>query len=110
MTRVTRRRLFPLALLPVFVRPARAADLQETIAGIEADGGGRLGVALLDPASGDKTGSGEHGSSNDVAVIWPAGRGPVIVTSYLTETKASDDRRNAAHAAVGRAVAAALGA
>ncbi|MDU2924930.1 MAG: class A beta-lactamase, partial [Bradyrhizobium sp.] len=36
--------------------------------------------------------------------------GPVIVTSYLTETKASDDRRNAAHAAVGRAVAAALGA
>ena len=59
---------------------------------------------------GDKTGAGDHGSSNDVAVIWPAGRGPVIVTSYLTETKASDDRRNAAHAAVGRAVAAALGA
>ncbi|CCE01197.1 class A beta-lactamase [Bradyrhizobium sp. STM 3809] len=65
------------------------------------------------PASwrvGDKTGSGERGSSNDVAVIWPAGRAPVIVTSYLTETKASDDKRNAAHAAVGRAVAAALGA
>ncbi|NPU15120.1 class A beta-lactamase [Bradyrhizobium sp. 83002] len=65
------------------------------------------------PASwrvGDKTGAGDNGSSNDVAVIWPTGRGPVIVTSYLTETKAGDDKRNAAHAAVGRAVAAALGA
>ena len=58
---------------------------------------------------GDKTGSGDHGSSNDAAVIWPEGKPPVIVTSYLTETAAPDDKRNAAHAAVGRAVAAAFG-
>jgi beta-lactamase class A len=57
---------------------------------------------------GDKTGSGGHGSSNDVAVIWPDGRAPVIVASYLTETTGTDDQRNAAHAAVGRAVAAAI--
>jgi beta-lactamase class A len=57
---------------------------------------------------GDKTGSGGHGSNNDVAVIWPEGRAPVIVTSYLTETSGTDDQRNAAHAAVGRAVAAAI--
>ncbi|BAM89568.1 putative beta-lactamase [Bradyrhizobium oligotrophicum S58] len=74
-------------------------------------GGARLRAGL--PAEwrvGDKTGTGEHGSANDVAVIWPSGRAPVIVTSYLTETKAGDDRRNAVHAAVGRAVADALGA
>jgi beta-lactamase class A len=58
---------------------------------------------------GDKTGSGDHGSSNDAAVIWPEGKPPVIVTSYLTETAAPDDKRNATHAAVGRAVAAAFG-
>jgi beta-lactamase class A len=58
---------------------------------------------------GDKTGSGDHGSSNDAAVVWPDGKPPVIVTSYLTETAAPDDKRNAAHATVGRAVAAALG-
>jgi beta-lactamase class A len=58
---------------------------------------------------GDKTGSGDHGSSNDAAVVWPDGKPPLIVTSYLTETAAPDDKRNAAHAAVGRAVAAALG-
>ena len=57
---------------------------------------------------GDKTGSGGHGSSNDVAVVWPEGRAPVIVASYLTETTGSDDQRNATHAAVGRAVTAAL--
>jgi beta-lactamase class A len=54
---------------------------------------------------GDKTGSGSHGSTNDVAVIWPEGRAPVIVAAYLTETDAPDDKRNAVHAAVGRAVA-----
>jgi beta-lactamase class A len=58
---------------------------------------------------GDKTGSGDHGSSNDAAVIWPDGKPPVIVTSYFTETTAPDDKRNAAHAAVGRTVAAAFG-
>jgi beta-lactamase class A len=58
---------------------------------------------------GDKTGSGDHGSSNDAAVIWPDGKPPVIVTSYFTETTAPDDKRNAVHAAVGRTVAAAFG-
>ena len=57
---------------------------------------------------GDKTGAGGHGSTNDVAVMWPANRDPVIVAAYLTETTASDDKRNAALAAIGHAVAAAL--
>ena len=49
-------------------------------------GGARIRAGL--PGSwrvGDKTGSGGHGSSNDVAVIWPDGRPPVIIASYLTE-------------------------
>jgi beta-lactamase class A len=57
---------------------------------------------------GDKTGAGEHGTRNDVAVIWAPGRAPLIIASYLTETTASEDQRNATHAAVGRAVASAL--
>jgi beta-lactamase class A len=59
---------------------------------------------------GDKTGSGGHGSSNDVAVIWPQDRAPLVVTSYLTETDDwSDDKRNAVHAEVGRIVASIFG-
>jgi len=55
---------------------------------------------------GDKTGAGGHGSSNDVAVIWPKDGAPLIVASYLTETDGwSDEKRNAVHAEVGRIVA-----
>jgi len=53
---------------------------------------------------GDKTGGGDFGTTNDVAVLWPPGRQPLIVAVYLTETKASFDDRNATIAAVGRAV------
>ena len=57
---------------------------------------------------GDKTGSGHHGTANDVAVIWPPGRKPLVVAVYVTETKASVEDRNAAIAEVGRAVRGAL--
>jgi beta-lactamase class A len=57
---------------------------------------------------GDKTGSGERGSTNDIGVLWPPQRPPLIVTIYLTETSAGSDARNATLADVGRAVAAAF--
>lgn len=68
-------------------------------------GGKRLRAGL--PAAwrvGDKTGSGERGTANDVSVIWPPDRAPFIVTAYLTGATASADRQNAVIAAVGRAV------
>lgn len=75
---------------------------------------------------GDKTGTGTHGTHNDIAVMWPAGRqagagqadggkapggatarGPVIVTTYLTEAAAAAPaRRDAAIVEVARWVAA----
>jgi len=58
---------------------------------------------------GDKTGSGERGTTNDVGVIWPQERAPVLVSIYLTGTSAGAEQRNATLAAVGRAVASALG-
>jgi beta-lactamase class A len=58
---------------------------------------------------GDKTGSGDNGTRNDIAVIWPSQPGPILVCVYLTgATAVSNDQRNAAIAAVGRAVASAL--
>lgn len=68
-------------------------------------GGKRLRAGL--PAAwrvGDKTGSGERGTANDVAVIWPPDRAPFILTAYLTGATAPADRQNAVIAAVGRAV------
>jgi beta-lactamase class A len=57
---------------------------------------------------GDKTGTGERGSANDIAVVWPQNRAPLIVTAYLTGTQASADARNATHADVARAIVAAM--
>ncbi len=54
---------------------------------------------------GDKTGSGDHGSTNAVAIIWPPGRAPLIATVYYTESSASVDARNAVHKAVGGLIA-----
>ncbi|HYG91670.1 MAG TPA: class A beta-lactamase [Azospirillum sp.] len=58
---------------------------------------------------GDKTGSGAYGTANDVGVIWPANRRPLVVSVYLTETKASLGDRDAVIAEVARVLAGAMG-
>ncbi len=55
---------------------------------------------------GDKTGSGAHQATNDVAVIWPPGRAPIVVTALYAEASASQAQRNAVLADVGRLAAA----
>lgn len=58
---------------------------------------------------GDKTGSGENGTYNDVAVLWPARtRRPILVTCYLTGATVPQAMAHAVHADVARAVAAAV--
>jgi beta-lactamase class A len=49
---------------------------------------------------GDKTGGGAFGTNNDVAIVWPPGRRPLLVTAYLTHTQAPLAQRDAALAAV----------
>ena len=53
----------------------------------------------------DKTGTGRNGTSNDIGVLWPPRRAPLVVVSYLTECKAGGDAREAALADVARSVA-----
>lgn len=55
--------------------------------------------------AGDKTGSGERGTANDVAIVWPPGRDPILIAAYLTECAVEAARRDATLAAVARAVA-----
>ena len=51
---------------------------------------------------GDKTGSGDNGATNDIAVIWPPGRGPIVVTAYFAESNEPKEARFALLAEVGR--------
>ena len=54
---------------------------------------------------GDKTGSGERGTTNDVAVVWPsANRSPLFVSVYLTGSSPEADHRNATLAKVARLI------
>lgn len=54
---------------------------------------------------GDKTGTGANGTFNDVAILRPPGRAPVIASVYITGSTASAEACEAAHAEIGRLVA-----
>jgi beta-lactamase class A len=51
---------------------------------------------------GDKTGGGANAQTNDIAILWPPGRGPLIATVYFAQSPAPDEVRNAVVAEVGR--------
>ncbi len=68
-------------------------------------GGARLRAGLPHGwRVGDKTGTGDGGSANDIAIAFAPG-GPILIASYLTgAVNAAPDARDAAHAAVARVV------
>ena len=55
--------------------------------------------------AGDKTGSGAHDETNDVAIFWPPQRKPLLVTAYLAGSTADAAGRSAVLAEVGRIAA-----
>jgi beta-lactamase class A len=92
--------------------PRMRARLKTWLLGCKTDGT-KLRAGL--PASwriGAKTGSGEHATSNEIAIVWPPGRAetkPIIVAAYFTGSNATDREQSATLAAVARIVATALG-
>ena len=53
---------------------------------------------------GDKTGSGNHGTSNDIAILWPPQGKPFLIAAYLTATSAAPEVKNGVFAELGRLV------
>jgi beta-lactamase class A len=52
----------------------------------------------------DKTGAnGEH-TSNDIAVLWPTGRPPIVVAAYITQCFGPESKRAAMLAKIGELV------
>jgi beta-lactamase class A len=58
---------------------------------------------------GDKTGTCNAHTANDVGIAWPPSGKPVLIAVYLAESNASRDEQSAAIANVARATAAAIG-
>jgi len=90
------------ALLGDGLSPAARAQLAAWLTATTT-GAHRLRAGLpADWRIGDKTGTGERGSTNDVAVCWPPRRAPVVVAAYLTGCAAPMAAREAALAEAGR--------
>lgn len=73
--------------------PARQ-QLQDWLRG-NTTGGARIRAGV--PPNwqvGDKTGTGDYGTTNDVAVLWPAGKPPVVLALYLTQNAKDAAPRN----------------
>jgi beta-lactamase class A len=93
------------ALLGNVLSDASRAQLEAWLVGDKV-GDKRLRAGL--PPSwriGDKTGSGDHGTANVVAIIRPPARAPLIAAVYYTESDASMDARNAVHKEIGGIIA-----
>lgn len=59
----------------------------------------------VDWVAGGKTGSGEHGTSNDTLIVWPGPRKPpLVVACYLTGSRHSAAQRDAQLARLGEAL------
>ena len=93
-------------------RYTAAAAISDTFHGQLArhklDGADPLDLRAGLPAewqAGDKTGTGDYGSTNDIAVLWPPQRAPVTLAIYLTGTVRDAGPRNEVVAQAARIVA-----
>ena len=58
---------------------------------------------------GDKTGTGDRGAVNDVAIAWPPARAPILIAAFLAGSTRPAADLEAAHADIARILVAAFG-
>lgn len=83
---------------------ASKRQLAEWLAANETGGTRIRAGAPSDWKAGDKTGTGERGAANDVAVLWPPDRAPIVVAIYLAGSTKPFADLNAAIAQAARIV------
>ncbi|MDY7577770.1 class A beta-lactamase [Herbaspirillum sp. RTI4] len=89
--------------------PAQRAQLQRWIRG-NTTGAARIRSGVpSDWKVGDKTGSGDYGTTNDVGVIWPPAQAAIVLALYFTQHEKEAASRNEVLAAATRIVVAAFG-
>jgi beta-lactamase class A len=74
--------------------PARQDQLRNWMLG-NTTGGSRIRAAV--PAGwqvADKTGTGAYGSANDIAVIYPPDKAPIVLAIYTRQTSKDADARS----------------
>jgi beta-lactamase class A len=65
--------------------PEHGEQLQQWLLG-NTTGAARIKAGIpADWTIGDKTGSGDYGTANDIAVVWPPDGKPVVIAIYTTQ-------------------------
>lgn len=89
--------------------PAQRGQLQDWMRG-NTTGAARIQAAM--PTGwhiGDKTGSGDYGTTNDIAVLWPPAGAPIVVAIYFTQAAPEAKWSNETIASAARIALAGLG-
>ncbi|MFC5473386.1 class A beta-lactamase [Paraherbaspirillum soli] len=97
------RSLQRLALGDALPAPQRE-QLQRWMRG-NTTGAARIRAGV--PASwqvGDKTGTGDYGTTNDIAVLWPPGKAPMVLAIYFTQHQQDAKSRSEVLASAARIV------
>jgi beta-lactamase class A len=89
--------------------PLLQVQLQDWLQG-NTTGAARIRAGVpADWQVGDKTGTGDYGTTNDVALVWPPQRPPIVIAIYSTQADKAAKARNAVVAAAARIVVDRLG-
>ena len=100
MARTLRRLLTTDEVLNTDSRARLTGWMEKTSTGLD-----RLRAGFPDSwRAGDKTGTGGNGSHNDCCIVWPPGRSPIVIASYLSESAAPNIEKAAAHAEIARII------
>lgn len=97
-------RSFQALVLGNALHDAQRAQLQAWLRGNQT---GKNRIASVLPAGwqiGDKTGTGDYGTTNDIAVIWPPSRAPIVLAVYYTGKDANAPAREDVVAGAARIV------
>ncbi|MEK7953561.1 class A beta-lactamase [Luteolibacter soli] len=95
----------------LFGKPLRDPSKGKLIGWLVANHTGDKRIrAAMDPAwkVGDKTGTGENGAANDVAVVWTADRKPFLIVVFYESATATPEQRDAVIADAAKLVREAL--
>ena len=85
--------------------PASRRQLEAWMAGDKvADKRLRAGLPA-DWGIADKTGTGDHGAANTIAILRPPSQPPLFVAVYFADSDRTPDERNAVHRDVARVIA-----
>jgi beta-lactamase class A len=93
-----------LAFGPVLAEASRKLLIEWMVANTTGDLRIRAGLPKAWKV-GDKTGTNGNGAASDIAIVWPEGRGPLLIAVYIAEATAPLAELNTVFADVGRMAA-----